>query len=152
MRVKTIGLNEQLAYLRMWWPSFNSRVRNGMLISEGNLLPGELCATYRVKITLSGGDTPEVRVLEPKLRPREEGGRIPHMYDQERLCLYLPAAGEWTSEKPIAVTIVPWTSLWLYFYEVWHATGEWLGGGVEPETKPQIRQERDEYDRPSKPR
>ncbi len=52
------------------------------------------------------------------------------MYDQKRLCLYLP--GQWSGEKPIAVTIVPWASVWLYFYEVWRATGEWLGGGVEP--------------------
>ena len=29
-------------------------------------------------------------------------------------------------------TIVPWASLWLYYYEVWHATGEWLGGGEHP--------------------
>jgi hypothetical protein len=29
-------------------------------------------------------------------------------------------------------SIVPWTSLWLYYYEIWHATGEWLGGGHDP--------------------
>ena len=32
----------------------------------------------------------------------------------------------------IADTILPWTSLWLYFYELWHATGQWLGGGEHP--------------------
>jgi hypothetical protein len=31
----------------------------------------------------------------------------------------------------IATTIIPWLSLWLYYYEVWHATGEWMGGGIE---------------------
>lgn len=63
------------------------------------------------------------------------------MYGQESLCLYLPNSGEWTPEMPIAVTIVPWASVWLYFYEFWYATGEWLGGGVEPDTTPPIRRE-----------
>ncbi|MGH8092034.1 MAG: hypothetical protein ACREIF_00990 [Chthoniobacterales bacterium] len=30
----------------------------------------------------------------------------------------------------LADTIVPWTSRWLYFYEIWLATGEWMGGGI----------------------
>ena len=151
-RVRTIGLREQLAYMRMWWPTFHSRVRSGLLICDGELQPNDLCATYRVRITLPGGDVPAVRVISPELRAREDGGRIPHMYEQERLCLYLPRTGEWTSEKPIAVTIVPWTSVWLYFYEVWHATGEWLGGGIEPDPKPPIRREPNDYERPTNPR
>src|SRR4029079_6554414 len=138
-RLTTIGLNEQIAYMRMWWPTFSSRVCNGILTAEGELHPSELCATYRVRITLAGGKTPEVRVIHPGLRPRQDERPIPHMYAQERLCLYLPGTREWTPEKPIAVTILPWASLWLYFYEVWHATGEWLGGGTEPEPNPQIR-------------
>ena len=24
---------------------------------------------------------------------------------------------------------MPWVSLWLFFYEIWVVTGEWLGGG-----------------------
>ena len=69
------------------------------------------------------------------------------MYEQDRLCLYLPGTGEWTSDKPIALTIVPWTSLWLYFYEVWRATGEWLGGGIEPDVEPPVRRDSHDYER-----
>jgi hypothetical protein len=32
----------------------------------------------------------------------------------------------------IAETIIPWTSEWLYFYELWVFTGEWHGGGHAP--------------------
>jgi hypothetical protein len=32
----------------------------------------------------------------------------------------------------IAYTILPWTSLWLYFYELWLVTGQWMGGGKHP--------------------
>lgn len=134
----------------MWWPTFAARIRNGILTAEGELCPGELCATYRVRISYPGGETPRVHVVQPELRPREVDGHIPHMYDQDRLCLYLPGTGEWSPVKPVAVTIVPWTALWLYFYEVWHATGEWLGGGIEPEVKPPFRREREKYERPRK--
>lgn len=155
MRTRTheIGFREQAAYLRLRWPQFTTRVRGAVLISEGDLCPDELCSTYRIQIKYHGGGVPEVRVLLPQLRPREEGGRIPHMYDQEKLCLWLPGSGEWAADKLIAETFIPWASLWLYFYEVWHATGEWVGGGVEPDVKRQpIRREREKYERPKRPR
>jgi hypothetical protein len=31
----------------------------------------------------------------------------------------------------IADTLVPWASEWLFDYELWLATGEWYGGGIE---------------------
>jgi hypothetical protein len=30
----------------------------------------------------------------------------------------------------VATTIMPWLLLWLTFYELWLATGVWLGGGT----------------------
>jgi hypothetical protein len=137
MYAKKIGVHEQLAFMKLHWPTFNSRVSRGMMIAQGDLCPAALCATYRVRIAYRGGDPPEVHVLQPSLRPRVAGELIPHMYGQERLCLYLPDTQQWEPDKLIATTIVPWTSLWLYFYEVWHATSEWLGGGIEPgKTRP----------------
>lgn len=73
-----------------------------------------------------------MHVPSSSLRERVPLERIPHVYPGKRLCLYLPRSGEWTHEKYISETIVPWTSLWFYYYEVWDATGEWLGGGEHP--------------------
>jgi len=42
----------------------------------------------------------------------------------------------------LADTIVPWLMSWLFFYEIWHAIGEWLGGGVEHSAR------KNEEDRP----
>ena len=61
-----------------------------------------------------------------------DGKPPPHLYLGGDLCLYLPGSGEWYPDKPVAATILPWASLWLYYYEIWLATGEWLGGGVHP--------------------
>lgn len=40
---------------------------------------------------------------------------------------------EFNVYKLLADTIIPWTVEWLYFYELWLATGEWLGGGEHPD-------------------
>lgn len=29
-------------------------------------------------------------------------------------------------------TVVPWTALWLFYFEDWLASGEWKGGGQHP--------------------
>jgi hypothetical protein len=139
--VRRLGLGEQLAYLRVHWPNFRSRLEKGKLTSIGELQPTELSSTYTVEVSQPGGGCPEVRVLQPELKRGPNDEDIPHMYMQERLCLYLPGSGEWKPDDPIALTIIPWASLWLYFYEVWRATNEWLGGGVHPSIHIPVRRE-----------
>ena len=56
---------------------------------------------------------------------------IPHTYGNERPCFFDPK-NDWRPDMKIAVTIIPWLSLWLFYYEVWRATGTWYGGGTHP--------------------
>lgn len=81
------------------------------------------------------GEHPNVFVEEPDLKVLAEGKRIEHLYSQEtvELCLWLPSTGQWNSRMSIAETIMPWTVLWLYYFEDWLATGNWRGGGIHPE-------------------
>ena len=37
---------------------------------------------------------------------------------------------KWNERKMIAKTIIPWTSEWLFHYEIWVTTGTWHGGGI----------------------
>jgi hypothetical protein len=130
--LKRMGLYEQSAHLKLHWPKFRTRVKDGTLTTIGAIRPTLLSDTYTVKILVTGHKSPEVRVVNPALISRAPGVTIPHMYNQEKLCLYTPGFQEWCPADPIATTIVPWCALWLHYYEVWHATGEWLGGGHEP--------------------
>jgi hypothetical protein len=111
---------------------FKAIVRRERVLWTGTLQPSPLSDTYRVRIEYGPRTPPKVWVLSPALTGRPEQPTIPHTYPGPRPCLYLPDSGEWSREQFVAETIVPWTVLWLYFYEVWHVTGQWLGGGVHP--------------------
>lgn len=121
--------SQQSVRLTNAFPTFKQVARGNPFVWEGTIQPTALSASYRVRITYFHERRPLVDVLSPKLVPREEGGRIPHTFRPGRICLHMP--GAWDSTMYIHQTIVPWTSLWLYYYEMWHATGEWLGGGHE---------------------
>lgn len=127
-----IRLSLQQQRMRMMCPQFECRGSHMSLTFVGILQPTSLSEKYEIEIGYKFNQPPRVLVLQPELRPRRENETIPHTYEENRLCLYLPWGGEWTPQKFIADTIVPWTSLWLYYYEFSHATGEWLGGGIHP--------------------
>lgn len=131
-----ISTDGQCALMRLFYPQFNTRFVGGRMISVGDLNPSSLSDTYRVKFEYKADRSPKVRVISPELVPREPGGKLKHVYPGNRLCLFVPGSGEWTPQMSIAKTIVPWASEWLFYYEMWHATGEWLGGGEEPEVTP----------------
>jgi hypothetical protein len=97
--------------------------------------PTPLSREYRIRLNYHYNDVPMVYVTEPDLISLSGDKPIPHVYEQKptRLCLYLPRTGEWSPNMHIAKSIVPWTYLWLFYFEVWLATGEWEGGGVHPQ-------------------
>lgn len=130
--IHTIGVYEQLAMMRVLQPSFTCSVSKGLLVCRGTIKPTEVNRAYKVRVEYRAKEAPRVFVDDPPLRRRKPDERIPHTYDEDRPCLFLPRSGEWRSDKFVARTIIPWLSEWLFYYEVWRATGEWLGGGVHP--------------------
>lgn len=82
---------------------------------------------------------PMVTVVKPELVPKRNcDGRLelPHVYtdtsnySRSPLCLFDPRLGEWDPSMLINYTTVPWTVRWLACYEIWEATGRWVGGGT----------------------
>jgi len=110
-----------------------TEVERGVLTCTLSLRPKADMGRYVVLIRYELGFEPRVWVVEPKLRSRPDKV-IPHTYPGERLCLWWPGARserKWSPNALIRETIVPWTSLWLYYYEHWLVTGTWGGGGVD---------------------
>jgi len=130
-----LPISQQIIAMNLSFPEFDAEWKKNTVIWTGVLQPTSLSMKYTVEITYSlDMRQPEVHVLAPSLKIRGEE-KIPHFYPGNKLCLFRPKKKEWTKEMLIAETIVPWTSLWLYYYEIWHATGKWLGGGEHPVIK-----------------
>jgi hypothetical protein len=52
----------------------------------------------------------------------------------------LPRADEWRNWMRIDQTIVPWTALWLFYFEDWLVSDLWKGGGEHPAESKERRQ------------
>ena len=135
---KVLAVGEQKAMLNLCFPAFETSIDAGMLVAIGPLCPSPMSDEYTVELRYRAPKDPDVRVLSPQLR-RWNDESIPHMYEQERLCLHRPSRSEWTPSDLLSSTIVPWTELWLYFYEIWLISGTWHGGGEHPEETTQAR-------------
>lgn len=124
----------QAEKLRMTVPDskVTLKARGAGIIWEGEISPSAISLTYRISIAYSLDKRPVIRVLSPKLVfPIDH--KLPHVYSHQNqeICLYYPPADEWHSGMLFTKTILPWASEWLYHYEIWAATGEWQGGGIE---------------------
>lgn len=128
---KPISFGKQVIMMKHYFPDFTCRWRKNIVTWIGKIQPSLLSQCYTIKICYQLYKSPQVNVLEPQLTERQ-GESIPHTYPGNRLCLYHPNKPEWNSQQYIAETIVPWASLWLFYYEIWQATGKWLGKGEHP--------------------
>lgn len=96
--------------------------------------PTALSREYEVEIDYKRDGVPHIRVQQPDLSDLADGRPIPHVYhDPTRLCLYLPRKRQWHAGLRLDQTIVPWTMLWLYYFEEWLATDIWKGEGEHPD-------------------
>jgi hypothetical protein len=116
---KPIGF--QVGAMRELFPQFKYHRSSNSWV--GCLQPSSKSPQYKIRVQFRVGFSPHVYVLEPAI-----ASDAPHVYRSDNsLCLYYPDDGSWSSEMLIAKTIIPWTSEWLRFYEIWCVTGRWFG-------------------------
>lgn len=130
-RVRDIPIH-QIRSMREAFPQFAySHWRGGGLTWRGTLRPTMESSEYSVVILHPFDGVPKVMVSSPRIHPG-----APHRYADGSLCLYWPTEWRWRSGACIAETLVPWTALWLYYYEIWLIVGEWLGPSSPHGTDP----------------
>jgi hypothetical protein len=122
LRIPQIAIGPQIGAMARHFPIFTYRRANDIPTWRGTLQPTRTSPVYVVEIRYRQPKPPEVHVLSPSLKDD-----APHRYSDGSLCLYYPRDRSWTSNMLIAQTIVPWTAIWLAFYELWLRTGEWHG-------------------------
>lgn len=138
MTNRRISLIHQEGALRSYFPdSYIKRRGESEIIWVYNIVPTPLSRSYDVKLHYNIMHGVKVYVLSPNPLERPSGkDKLPHVYStlKQELCLYYPAWREWHPGKLYVHTLIPWTSEWLYQYEIWVGTGEWNGGGIDHET------------------
>jgi hypothetical protein len=132
VKIKDKTIIEQMASIKRNYINFSTSVERNSLWIKGELQPTSRSDIYTVEIIYHFRKRPIVNILKPLLIKNFKGEDIPHIYPGGKLCLYQPKYNEFKFSDFLSATIVPWTSLWLYHYEVWHVTGNWLGGGEHP--------------------
>lgn len=143
---RPLHLRAQKLLLEQCFPEAKTTLRKNTLVWEGRLQPTAVSHRYRIRISYGLGRAPEIILVEPNAQNIADGvirgRRPPHIYSVEpfSLCVYHPKKREWKSSQPLATTIVPWTSMWLSYFEDWVYTDVWSGGGEHPEIElPQTR-------------
>jgi hypothetical protein len=130
--IKDKTIIEQMASIKRNYVNFITTVSRNSLRIKGELQPTSRSSVYTIEIVYQFRRQPSVNILNPLLEKNLKGEDIPHVFLGNKLCLYHPKYKEFKFSDFISLTIVPWTSLWLYHYESWHITGDWLGGGEHP--------------------
>ena len=108
--------------IRENFPFLNSRIIGLELTCRGSIKPTDQSLPYRIEIRYSAWRSPDVRVITPKI----DFGAAPHMYKDGTLCLFDSREQPWQRNWHLHETIIPWTSEWLMFYEIWLLTGKWV--------------------------
>lgn len=139
MRKKEWRLFDQMIALKVSYPSSMCEIKHGTLwwFSKG-VRPTPLSKEYSVLMTYRIGSLPKIRVFGDELQ-NLDAEDFPHKYlidpnnQWVEICLYRYAF-EFSRYKLLANTVIPWIVEWLFYYEIWLTTGEWLGGGEHPQS------------------
>lgn len=127
-------VDQQIALMQNF-PEAACYIHRSTLTWKGSIRPSPLSRFYRVTITYKVGKRPLVTVSGEELQGLDRPD-FPHRFSIDRknrsvnVCLHLPH--EFDSSQLISECIIPWAAEWLYFYEMWLATGAWYGGGKHP--------------------
>lgn len=146
---KTLSLGEQYASLRAMFPHFSTTLHPTFITVTGKTQPTPSSEVYHFRLKYQLNKVPEITITDPPLKPNFKGEKVPHVYPGLKLCLYKPGYGEFTSGKFLSKTVIGWISTWLYYYEIWHVTGDWLGGGEHP--RPSNQRNRRRFGQPTIP-
>lgn len=138
---RSLSAIQQWLQIQSAYPGVVGTVYCGSLECRLWLQPTLVSRHYLARLQFRERGSPRVWVENPDLSTIAGDRVIPHLYDHKKiqLCLYHPSRFEWSAKMSISRTIIPWISLWLYYFEDWLITGEWHGGGEHPKLKPKNR-------------
>jgi hypothetical protein len=119
----------QIGAMKSKYPQFKNKQKGDSIVFTGDLFIKPELPIYNVSIEYRGDLRPIVKINSPALIEKP-----PHTFSDKSLCLYHSDNFKWSTDKLIAKEIIQWTVAWIYFYEYWLQTGEWIGPEVAHNT------------------
>lgn len=120
--------------LRQLFPEAKCEVKRNLMIWMGEIKPSPLSRNYHIKLIFNTAKSIRPKVILYGEIPGIERTDFPHYFHKDveakwvEICLYRFREFDYRKDL-ISDTIIPWVADWLLYYELWLATGEWLGGG-----------------------
>ena len=142
---KVITLPRQQSDLLYTFKGAECVIKKDVLLWKGKIKPTPLSKEYDVFIKYQINRLPRIQVFVTSDELKElDNPDFPHKYkiikDKNTVKICLDRYQVFNKYNYISTTIIPWTIEWLYYYEIWLATGKWLGGGEHP-CKGEIKKE-----------
>ena len=142
--MKPLSLRTQKFLLGQGFGDGRCTIRGDRLVWESRIQPTAISYSYSIRITHELYALPQIFLLSPNPQEMADavipGRKIPHVYSYDhpiRLCVYHSKKREWKNTMPLVATVIPWTVMWLSFFEDWVSTDVWSGGGEHPEPERQ---------------
>lgn len=128
---------QQHSQLKKAYPSSECKIKMGIASAVLCLRPTDQSIEYTIRVDSKVGmKFVNIFVIKPRVTLYWEDKKVPHLYPSDgSLCLYYPKYKEWKYTDSWADTLIPWTSLWLFYFELWQETGNWIGGGIHGSKK-----------------
>lgn len=113
-------------YQLSYFPRGKARygVRERFIIWEGEVQPFWYTSKYTLCLNYEWLWPPRIWVVEPDFSKLKG---LPHVYAENRLCLYHPSDWNWQSSCNITDTVIRWAQMWLVYFEDYLRTGTWRG-------------------------
>lgn len=116
------NIGKQIGAMKSRFPNFLYVRHGNNIVFSGSLQVKPELPIYDIEVTYRGNARPLVYVKSPALV-----NLAPHTYKDQSLCLYHPDNFHWSADRLIAKEIMHWAIAWIYFYEYWKDSGEWVG-------------------------
>ncbi len=129
---RAISLPCQKINLYKSFPDSKCYIVRNKLVWKAKVSPSPLSRIYNAELYYTIHDRPKMYIVGNELQKLDDVN-FPHKYkidkENKRVLLCLYRYNEFSNCKLLSNTIIPWTIEWLYHYEIWLTTGNWLGGG-----------------------
>lgn len=134
---KIIPIAKQKSDLLYTFKGSECELKKDILFWKGIIKPTPLSKEYEVIIQYQINNLPRIQVFVTGDNIKElDNPDFPHKYkiikEMNTVKICLDRYQAFNKYKYISTTIIPWTMEWLYYYEIWLATGKWQGGGEHP--------------------